>query len=217
MKNILEIDSVILKFRSNIVLDSVYLKCETGKVTGLLGRNGSGKSSLMKIIYGELSTDYKLIHINKSVLHNSYRSSKDIKYLPQTKFIPGGLTVKSLFRDFGLDFSDLVMNFPEFEEYYTFKLNKLSGGERRVIEIFLILVSDTKFCMLDEPFTHVMPIYIERVKQIISREKKNKGIIITDHMYQHIIDVSDDLYVINNRKTYLTKDLRDIQKLGYVK
>lgn len=54
MTNILEVDSVILEFSSNRILHDVYMKSETGKVTGLLGRNGIGKSCLMKIIYGEL-------------------------------------------------------------------------------------------------------------------------------------------------------------------
>jgi ABC-type sugar transport system ATPase subunit len=52
MTNILEVDSILLEFDLKRVLQDVYLKSETGKVTGLLGRNGSGKSCLMKILFG---------------------------------------------------------------------------------------------------------------------------------------------------------------------
>lgn len=69
--------------------------------------------------------------------------------------------------------------------------------------------------MLDEPFSHVMPIHVDAIKQLILREKHKKGIIITDHMYNHIIDICDDLYVIKDGKTYLTKSAEDVERLGY--
>ena len=71
--------------------------------------------------------------------------------------------------------------------------------------------------MFDEPFTHLMPMDIEIIKQLLSEEKRNKGIIITDHLYQHVADVSDSLYILVNGKTYLTKTKEDIELLGYAK
>ncbi len=217
MTNLLEIDSVILEFNSIRVLQDVYLKSETGKVTGLLGRNGTGKSCLMKILFGELIPTDKSIRLNGNTLINSYRSPKDLRYLPQTRFIPNSQTIKRIFSDFKIDFSDLINNFPEFEKLYKSKLINLSGGERRIIEIYTILVSQTKFCMLDEPFSQVMPIHVDTIKRLILREKKNKGIIITDHMYKYIINVCDDLYVIRDGKTYLTNNIKDLETLGYAR
>ena len=63
----------------------------------------------------------------------------------------------------------------------------------------------------------VMPLHIETIKNLILREKINKGIIITDHLYKYIIDICDNLYVISNGKTYLTKSIQDIETLGYAK
>ena len=217
MTNLLEIDSVILEFDSRRILQDVYLKSETGKVTGLLGRNGTGKSCLMKIMFGELIPNDKSIRINGNSLYTSYRSPKDLRYLPQNRFIPGSFTIRRVFNDFKLNFSDLVANFPELEKYYKSKLINISGGERRILEIYTILVSQTKFCMLDEPFSQVMPIHADKIKKIILREKSNKGIIITDHMYKYIIDISDDLYIISDGKTHLTKGIEDIEKLGYAR
>jgi ABC-type lipopolysaccharide export system ATPase subunit len=217
MTNILEVDSVILQFDLNRVLQDVYLKCETGKVTGLLGRNGAGKSCLMKIMYGELNTNDKSVRINGKTFVNAYRSPKDMRYLPQHSFIPLSQTIKRVFLDFGLDFADFKSNFPAFEKFYKSKLIHLSGGERRIVEIYIILASKTKFCMLDEPFSHVMPLHVDTIKKLILREKENKGIILTDHMYKHIIDICDNLYVINNGKTYLTNSLQDLEILGYAR
>ena len=217
MTNILEFDSVILEFDSRRILQDVYLKSETGKITGLLGRNGTGKSCLMKILFGELVPTDKSIRINGDSLFTSYRSPKDLRYLPQTEFIPKSMTIKRVFSDFNLDFNDLVLFFPELEKFHTSKLVNLSGGERRIIEIYTILASKTKFCMLDEPFSQIMPVHAETIMKLILREKANKGIIITDHMYKYIIDICDDLYIINDGKTYLTKSLEDIETLGYAR
>ena len=215
MNNLLELDSVILEYKTKRILQDVYLKSETGKVTGILGRNGTGKSSLMRILFGEIIPTDKSIRINGNSLVSSYRSPEDLRYLPQSKFIPKSLTISRIFKDFKLDFSDFVNAFPEFEKFYKSKLIKLSGGEGRIIEIYSILVSQTKFCMLDEPFSQVMPMHIETIKNLISREKRNKGILITDHMYKHVIDISDDLYLIKDGKTNLTSDVKDLETLGY--
>lgn len=217
MINILEVDSVLLEFDSKRILQNVYLKSETDKVTGLLGRNGTGKSCLMKILFGEIIPRDKSIRINGNAILGSNRTPKDLRYLPQKRFIPSSLTVKRIFNDFKLDFEDLIDNFPELEKFYKSKLINLSGGERRIIEIYTILASRTKFCMLDEPFSQIMPIHVNSIKKLILREKENKGIIITNHMFKHIIDICDDLYVINNGKTYLTKSIEDIETLGYAR
>jgi ABC-type lipopolysaccharide export system ATPase subunit len=216
MKHTLEVDSVILEFGDKRVLQDVYLKCETGKVTGLLGRNGTGKSCLMNIIYGKLSPTNKSIRLDGKVMLSGFNKPETFRYLPQFHFIPKSLSIKRIFRDFKLDFSKFALLFPTIEKYYNTHLGKLSGGERRIIEIYAILASDTMFCMLDEPFSQVMPVHVDTIKSIIDREKQNKGIFITDHLYRHIIDACDDLYLIKDGKTHLIGGVVDLERLGYV-
>lgn len=217
MTHTLEVDSVILEFDSKRVLQDVYMKSETGKVSGLLGRNGAGKSCLLKIIFGELVPNDKSIRLNGNAINTEYRCPEDLRYLPQGRFIPNFLTIKRIFEDFELDFSNFTNEFPEFEKFYKAKIKNLSGGEQRIVEIYSILASKTKFCMLDEPFSQVMPVHVDTIKRLILKEKKNKGIIITDHMYKHIIEICDNLYVINNGKTYLTRSIQDLETLGYTR
>jgi len=217
MKNLLEVDSVILEYGLKTILQNVYLKVETGTITGLLGRNGTGKSSLMKIIFGELDPISKSIRLNQKSLIGPNRNPKEIRYLPQNNFIPKSLTIQRIFRDLDVNIQGLIEAFPVFEKYQQTKLKDLSSGERRIVEIYSILASETKFCMLDEPFSQVMPIHIEAFKKLIKQEKANKGIILTDHMYQHIIEICDDLYVISDGKTHLTDSLEDLEKLEYIR
>lgn len=217
MSNTLEIDSVILEFGSKRILQDVYLKCETGFVTGLLGRNGSGKSCLMKIIYGELVPIDKSVRLNKIAFYDNKRNPEDIMFLPQFSFIPKFLSLDNIFKQFRLDFSVFATYFPEFINFRNERFRNLSGGAQRIVEIYSILVSDSKFCMLDEPFSQVMPLHVETIKNLILKEKANKGIIVTDHLYKNIIEICDQLYIIKDGKTYLAKDLEDIEKLGYAR
>lgn len=217
MKHTLEIDSVILEFGSQRVLQDVYLKSETGKVSGLLGRNGSGKTCLLKIIYGDIEPTDRSIRLDGVNSMHGLHHPETMRYLPQGKFIPGSLSLKRIFLDFRLDFSCFIEAFPEFEKYFNTSLKKLSSGEKRVVEIYSILTSESRFCMLDEPFSHVMPLHIDAIKFLIMKEKENKGILVTDHLYEHVIDICDDLYVLNQGKTSLTKSIQDLETLGYLR
>src|SRR5690606_18122479 len=101
----LEIDSVQLTFNSKTILSDVYLKCETGKITGLIGRNGTGKTSLINIIYGTLIPNHKSIRLNEQNIKIPYKKAGLIKYLSQNNFIPKNLLLKRIFSDFELDYS----------------------------------------------------------------------------------------------------------------
>lgn len=216
VKNSLEVDGIILEFGNKRILQDVYLKCETGTAVGLLGRNGKGKSSLFKILFGELRASSQSVRLNGNPFVGSQRSPKDIMYLPQINFVPLHLTIKRVLKDFNVSFDDLLDNFPEFEKLYNSKFKHLSSGQRRIIELFVVLTSHTKFSLLDEPFSQIMPLHIDTIKKLISREKNNKGVIFSDHMYSHILELSDYLYVISSGKTYLIKENQDLETLGYV-
>ena len=195
-QNILEADSVYLEYNNRAILSDVYVKAETGKVTGFLGRNGCGKSSLMKVIFGSLKGNFQSVRLNKQYQQSLLLVPDAIRYLPQKTFIPKQLKIEQICELFQVSFTSIVNEFPVFEKYQQQKLGALSGGEIRLLEAVIILFSDVRFVILDEPFSHIMPLHVEKLKEIINREKHRKGIIITDHMYKHIMEISDDLYLI---------------------
>jgi ABC-type lipopolysaccharide export system ATPase subunit len=217
MNHLLEVDSVILEFGARRVLQDVYLRCETNTIVGLLGRNGAGKSCLMNIIFGTLKPFNGLVRMNNYALLGSSLKSDDVMFLPQFNFIPKFLTLKRIFEDYRLEFAAFKSEFPEFEKYYRSKIGTLSGGEKRIVEIYLVVSSNARFCLLDEPFTHVMPLHVERIKELIKQESKNKGIIVTDHMYDHILDICEPIYLLKEGKTHLIKQPEEIELLEYAK
>src|SRR5699024_11277247 len=100
---------------------------------------------------------------------------------------------------------------------YNTKMKDLSGGQRRLIEVYMITKSQTDFVLLDEPFSHIMPLHVEKMIQILQEEKKEKGFLITDHMYRDIIKCSDWIYVLKDGQTYMSRDKDDLNKLGYLR
>jgi ABC-type multidrug transport system ATPase subunit len=216
MKHILETDSIQLEFNGRKILSDIYLKCETGKITGLLGRNGQGKSCLMQIIYGALNCEHS-VRIDNISQKNRYRSPAQLRYLPQFNFIPDSLSLRRIFQDFELDYAGFENRFPEFKTQDRKKIRQFSGGEQRLTALYLIVKSRTLFALLDEPFTHLNPLQIDKVKELLLEEKENKGILITDHMYKNVTDISDSLYILSNGKTHLTKGTDDIERLGYAR
>ena len=150
-KHILEIDSAELAFGERRILSGVYLLVETGGVTAVLGRNGCGKSCLMKILSGSLKAGFCSMRIDGK-WHRRF-TEKEIRYLPQHPFIPGWLRLERALGDFGLQREDLERWFPEFISLRGTRIGELSGGEQRILECFIILRSPARFILLDEPFS----------------------------------------------------------------
>lgn len=213
---ILEIDNVELYFSNKRVLSGIYLKAETGKVTGILGSNGSGKSCLLNIIFGNLKSKYKLVRLDsKPILKPLYQTGK-VGLLPQFNFTPDRIRLKTVFKLLKVDWNLFATHFETFSKYSNFRFNELSGGERRVVEIYLILKSTYKIILLDEPFSHVAPIYIEIIKDLISEEKQHKVIIISDHLYEHILETSDDLYLLKGGNSFKITDKTQLVTHQYI-
>ena len=217
MKHTLEFDSLELSYNTRSILSGIYMKCEVGEVVGVLGRNGSGKSSMMKIVFGSLKGSHQSIRIDGEPLPPNHLSKKLIGYLPQEHLLPSFISIRKAFRLFGIEEDEIITDFPEVKAFLPFNSKQLSGGYQRIMEALLILKSKAQFCILDEPFSGLMPVHIERMKQIIANEKSKKGIIINDHMYRHVMDITDRLYVLANGKTYSVNGEADLVARGYVR
>jgi len=213
---LIEIDNVELRFSKTLLLNGIYLKAETGKITGILGPNGCGKSSLLNIFFGSLQPEHRLIRIDGKPFLKPLYTYGIIKYLPQDSFIPTHLKIKRVFKLYGVSWEKFTGEFANFAPFKNSTVKEVSGGERRLMEAYLILKSKGQIVLLDEPFIHLAPVYIEKFSKILKREAKEKAIIITDHLYHHIIEVADELYFLSNGCTQLIKDPAELENLKYL-
>ncbi len=216
MKSLLEFDSIFLEFDLHRVLSSVAMKCQVGEVVGLLGRNGSGKSCLMKVVFGSMSAEHKSVRIDGKALAGNYLSKKQIAYLPQDSLIPTFLPIDKALSLFQVDKQKILQVFPHLENALTQKPAEFSGGSIRLIETLMILFSNRQFCILDEPFSGIMPVHIEVIKKVIQEQKQKKGIIITDHLYRQVTEITDRLYVMRDGQTYPLKTADQLIDFGYI-
>ena len=215
-ENILLVDSVHLEFRQNPVLQSAYLTARTGRVTGVLGRNGTGKSCLFKCIMGGIKPQNMFIRFNDEPDTDYGHIGNRVKYLPQNLFMPKNMTLDEAFSLYGVDYDGLVTFDTKFHRFQHKSFKELSGGEARTAELYLVLMSDAEFCILDEPFSNIAPKFVEKMQALIQEQKKSKGIIVSDHLYEDIIKVADDLYLLRDGYTFPVKSREDLIHNGYI-
>ena len=196
--SILKADSIEVEFDGRKILQGIYLECHQGEILGLLGRNGCGKSTLLKILFGSLTPTNKYVSIDNVFINKGYQNS-NIAYLPQHHYLPYGIKIHKLAKQIVAPHDwDEYTSYKIFQQNHHKPVNSLSAGEWRQLEMLTILYSKAKFILLDEPFTHISPIEIEELKIIIVQRAKIRGIIITDHYYKHVLEISNKLLLLNN-------------------
>ena len=211
------IDSVFQSYGHHEVLRGASLRLRQGQVTGLLGRNGCGKSTLLKILIGEQMADNAYMGVNGTFYRHLYQTPGLINYLPQHRCHPQGLSLLRLVSLYGVSpqifFSENEVLFPEPEQ----QLGELSGGHARLFEVLLVLAAPAQFTLLDEPFSHLMPIHVNTVKSRIKSAGKDRGVLITDHQYKHVLALSDQLYLLHSGTTTIIKEEQELVRLGYLR
>lgn len=217
-KNILEADGIIYRIGYKNLLTDVYLKCKTGEIVGLLGRNGCGKTSLLKIIFGTLGAENKSIRINKVPFNRPYVKSNLISYLPQDNFLPRATSIKEIVSQYISRPAkrNIILKDPHISKHLNKTTTELSGGELRYFQVLLLLNLKSDFVLLDEPFSSVEPIYKEKIKDLIHNHKEEKGFIITDHDYRNVIDLCDELRLIINGVCKYVKYVSQLEEWGYI-
>lgn len=217
MGSILEIDSVIKSFGVSQILTDVFIKLQTGDILAIFGRNGTGKSTLLRIIFGTQRTERKFIRIDGKVLDQPYKFIDEVCLLPQYNFAPGHLKLHQAVKLF-LN-KTFVESFFDDKFLHSFKNNRvseLSPGELRYFEIKLILNTKSKFVLLDEPFTGISPILTGELSKLIKESSRGKGIILTDHDYNIVLDTANRYAVLYDGGIKYFENKIDLVKWGYI-
>jgi ABC-type multidrug transport system ATPase subunit len=217
MSSLLEIDSVLKAYGERQVLTDIYLKCETGDIIGMLGRNGSGKSTLLRILFGTLTADRKFIRIDGKVLTSPYKTKNELCFLPQHDILPKYLKAeKAIELYLGKEAVESFFEDQTIAKIKNNKVSELSKGELRYLEIKLLLNTESKFVLLDEPFNGVSPLLVGHIKSLIMESSKTKGIILTDHDYKNVLDVANRYCLIYDGGIKTITNKQELVKWGYI-
>ena len=213
----LHVDSIEKSFGEKKLLKDIFICCEIWEILGILGRNGSGKSTLLEIIFGTISAENKFVRVGNKVIRNTFDNKNLIHYLPQNHFLPSQLKIKTIIHLLcNSENSKILFENELIKSFLNEKPKNLSGGEQRLIEILIMLYSDCKFLILDEPFHSLSPKIIDEIKILIKVQSKHKGIIITDHQYQNVMEISDRIILLKDGATKIINGIEDLKKFGYI-
>ncbi len=216
MDNCLEVDSVVKSFSDKTILSDVYLCCCPGDIIGLFGRNGEGKSTLLKIIFGTLKADRSFVRINGQVQKWPAYLSGLVAYLPQHNYLLLNHTVEQLTALYiSLENRKLFLADKFLFKYKKEKIKNLSGGEQRYLEIKLILYCSAPYILLDEPFNGLYPLAAEAIREHIAFVSQTKGIILTDHNFREVHKVVNRIMLLDNCSLKEVKSIENLTVYGY--
>lgn len=200
------------RYRGRTVVEDVSLTVASGEIVGLLGPNGAGKTTCFYMILGIVAADAGTIRIDDRDLTRTpmhLRARAGMGYLPQEASVFRKLSVadnllavtelrSDLDRAARLDLVEKLLR--------DFRLvgirdnigERLSGGERRRVEIARALASAPRFMLLDEPFAGVDPISVANLKkEIHGLAQRGLGLLITDHNVRETLDICDRAYIVS--------------------
>ena len=203
------------EYAGKVAVDSVSIEVSAGETVGLLGPNGAGKTTFFYMIVGLLGVDTGKIFIDSEDITDkgiASRSKSGLSYLPQEPSIFRRLSVKenilaALEQRLDLNkverlekLKDLLNQFDLNEFSGTIGI-KLSGGERRRVEIARALASNPKFLLLDEPFAGIDPIAVSALKKTIkSLNDSGYGILISDHNVRDTMQICHKVLIMSEGK-----------------
>ena len=222
----IEAFSITKTVNNKKLFSNICLAIKNRSITGLLGANGAGKTSLFRAIAGLSKIDTgKLNFFGEDVTNLSLeeRSKLGLSYVPQEN---------SLFEELSLaENIRLVMElkFKKITESRESRIDKLfmqmgltakaktkakylSGGEKRKAEILRSILLDAKVILLDEPFAGVDPISVDEINKILKELSKEISIFISDHNFRDVINVCDSIILMNQGEILSTGSPEEISK-----
>ena len=221
---LLELKNIDKSFGEKKVLKGVSFVAESGKAFGLLGRNGAGKTTSIRILMnvfpadaGEVLTDGKPIDYDKISLG----------YLPEERGLyPKKLIIDQLvyFAELrGMKRADAVQSVDrwlkrlELYEYRNKRLDTLSKGNQQKIQLITALAHDPQIVILDEPFSGLDPVNAILLKDVVKEQiARGKIVLFSSHQMSYIEEFCDSIAILNAGKVVLHGDLREIKR-NYVR
>lgn len=206
MADLLQLDKVTAGYGEAVVLNQVSFSLAAGETLALLGRNGTGKTTLINTLAGTTRQHAGSIMLDGVALHglaSHARAAAGIGWVPQERNIFKSLTVlenlTAVARPGAWTPQRVFDMFPRLAERHTNMGNQLSGGEQQMLAVGRALVLNPKLLLLDEPLEGLAPIIVEELLRAIRRITREEGMsaIIVEQHPQAILAISHQAVVLD--------------------
>ena len=216
MSNIVEVNNLVKKFGSKTVLRDITLNLEKGKVLGILGPNGQGKTTLLNILAGLQKSTSGEVRVDGILV--GYESKKIVSYLQEKDYLYKWMTVEGavkFYKDFFRDFDEVKIN--ELLEFMKLekkaKVRNLSKGMLEKLGLSLTLSRKSKLYILDEPISGVDTISRDKiVDAIIKNLDQNASMIITTHYVGELENIFDEVIFMGEGLIIEKGDAEDLRE-----
>lgn len=221
----LEVKNVSKRFNDKTAVDNVSFNVERGTILGLLGKNGAGKSTIFRLILDIIDPEEGTILLDGK--EYTIKDSRKVGFLPEEGSLGQELTVyeqmcfygslKNMSEDAVKRKLEIWLKRFDIIEYMNKRIKELSKGNRQRIQFITAIMHDPDLIILDEPFSGLDPLGVEKFKEILLELKsKNKAIIFSSHRMEHVELFCDEIIMIDQGKIILKGKLSNI-KAGYDK
>lgn len=216
-KPLLQLDGVSAGYGGGTVLEGVDLTVHTGEVVALLGRNGVGKTTLLRTITGTLhpsAGDVKFEGRNIGAMRPDLINRLGISLVPEGRRLFPNLTVhenlKIGARAGGAPVEEICELFPKLKVLMRSRAANLSGGERQMVAIARALMVPSRLILLDEPFEGMAPAVVQEVREAVAKLTSRASLVIVEHHAESVLSMADRAYVLVNGRVAFGGDAQEL-------
>ncbi|RPF48032.1 ABC-2 type transport system ATP-binding protein [Hydrogenoanaerobacterium saccharovorans] len=217
MTPILECKSLVKRYGGRNALAGINLTIHRGRIVGLLGPNGSGKTTMIKLASGLLTPSGGEILINGNA--PGVETKKHVSYLPERTYLADWMKVDDMLKIFADFYEDFNLNkavemLQRLNININDRLKTMSKGTKEKVQLILVMSREADLYLLDEPIGGVDPAARDYIlNTIINNYNENATVIISTHLISDIERVLDDVVFINQGHIVLTDSVDDIREV----
>ena len=201
----LVIENLSKSFDKKEVLKNINFTFESGKIYGLLGRNGAGKTTFFNCLNEDLKCDSGEFYLSDGKSNKKIESS-DIGYVLSTPVVPEFLTGREFLKYFIDINKDNIKDLKTIDEYFDIvKIDKedrdklmkdYSHGMKNKMQMLIYLIASPNILLLDEPLTSFDVVVAEEMKELLKKKKNDRILIFSTHIMELALDLCDEIVVL---------------------
>lgn len=212
---LVECNNLCKEFDNKQILNNINLSLPKGKIIGLLGKNGMGKTTLIKLMNDLLTPSSGEILINGE--KPGINSKKVISYLPERTYLDKSMTILQILTFFGEFYDDFnkekaIKLLKDLDLDINAKISKMSKGMQEKLQLILVMSREAELYILDEPLGGVDPATRDYILDtILSNFSEGASVIISTHLISDIERILDEVIFIDKGKIILTSSADELR------